>query len=533
MRITRDRTSSASRARGADSPTRPRQLLGAGLLLLAFCLGFLVAWQGWHQAVIDGLTRFARQPGAAVAALIRPPDLPTLTVDLAFRDYDRLLASRAQALRLGVHVPTGEEPVPATIRHAGSTVEVGLRLPPGPAQLFEGEAWPLAVIVPDDGALFGLRRFLLRPADEDALLTLGYLEALRQHDHLVPRAQVVRLVLNGRDHGRYLLLEQPAAELLLAHNRQGSVLVTFDPGAYWAAAARLGDALPGSGFQYAQVAPVPMADAPDAILSPETSVALDLLQALADGTVAPADALDVERTASLLATTALWRGAPALDWRGLTFAYDPADGRLEPVVPVGPGAPLAPLPDLVLDDPTLQMVLIRTLETLGQPGALSQLQADMMPQMEAFQMALDTTVSPWESVADHQTVIRRRIAPSPILFATLYPAQSGLTVRLDNIQPFPVAIVGLDLGEYLFLRIDPDWVIDPAEAPLVGSSSSVVMRAAVDSMPRTVHLQVPPEALPTGAPPGGQVEVVARFLGLEAQHVVVATPRLEPEGEAP
>jgi hypothetical protein len=96
-----------------------------------------------------------------------------------------------------------------------------------------------------------------------------------------------------------------------------------------------------------------------------------------------------------------------------------------------------------------------------------------------------------------------------------------------------VEIVGLDVGENRFLPVDPTWVVDPAEAPLIGSPAGVVMRAAVDSMPRTIYLRVPPEAFSTGAAPGGQLEIVARLLGLQAQQTVVATPRLEPEVDAP
>lgn len=535
MRITRDPTRETAGENDADS--RPQQLLGAGLLLLTFSLGFLIAHLGWHQPLIDGITRFIRQPAATAAALLHPPDLPTLTLDLAFRDYDRLLQRREQALRLGVHGATGEEPVPATIGTADATVEVDLRLSPGPAHPLAGETWPLEAAVQGDGTLLDLRRFLLRPAGADALHTLGYLETLRQAGHLVPRAQVVRLVVNGSDRGRYLLLEQPGAEMLAAHDCLDCALVAFDANAYWAAAGRLRQALPGSGFQYAQVTLIPTPDTGDAPLAPEAIAArheaFDLLEALRDGAVQPSDVLDVERTASLLAMTALWHGTPEVDWRGLTFAYDPTGGRLEPVAPLGFPASLAPLPDRVLDDATIQLALVRTLRTLSQPDALAQLQADLAPQMEAFQQALGTATSPWETLADHQTVIRRQIAPAPILFATLYPGEAGLTLRLDNAQPFPVVIVGLDLGENLFMPIERIWVTEPGTTQLVDSASGVVIRAAVDSMPRTVYLEVPPEALDTGAPPGAEVGVVARLLGLGTQHRVVATPRLEPEGGAP
>jgi hypothetical protein len=76
-------------------------------------------------------------------------------------------------------------------------------------------------------------------------------------------------------------------------------------------------------------------------------------------------------------------------------------------------------------------------------------------------------------------------------------------------------------------------VVEPEATQLVGSASGVVIRAAVDSMPRTVYLEVPPEALDTGAPPGAEVGVVARLLGLGTQHRVIATPGLEPEDSAP
>ncbi len=538
MRVTKGDACETTRPDTVRSSARSNAALRVSLLVLVFALGFVSSQQGWHRPLVDFLAAFIHRPAFIATALFHRSDLPTLHVDLDFEDYQRLLDKRDQALRLGVNVATDQDDVPATMRHAGAAAAVQIRLLEGPAAALSGEAWPFEIAVQNDGTLFDLRRFTLVPADDTALSTWGYLETLRRADLLSPRYHLVRLVVNGYDRGLYALEEQPAAELLIAQGRAESVVVTFDQSAYWEAAARLGDALPGSGFQYAQVALAPLDDAGGFVACDD---AADLLRALQAGEIAPSAAFDVDRMATLLALTTLWRGTSELDWRTVRFAYDPATTRLEPIAAGAAIAPVAPLPDVFAADPALQVATARALAQFSRPDYLAQLQTDLETDLETLQLAVAVEMGylelPWPVLEAHQAVMRHQIAPARTLFATIEADETALVLRLGNVQPFPVEIVGLDVGENVLLTVDPTWVAESDRSLLVDVPGAVVLRAAVGSTTHYLHLRVPPEALPTGrelvGQPPGEVRVVTRLFGLETQQVVVTASCFDTGGRSP
>ena len=130
---------------------------------------------------------------------------------------------------------------------------------------------------------------------------------------------------------------------------------------------------------------------------------------------------------------------------------------------------------------------------------------------------------PWPALEAHQATMRHQIAPAVALLAALEPGEDGPVVRLNNVLPFPVEIVALDVGENVFLSADPAWVDEFGRDLLVEDAEGVVLRAATDSRVRTVRLRVPPEVLGHISQPASEISVVARLWGLEGQHVVVAT----------
>lgn len=533
MRVTKGNTRTAPRADTVHSRPRSNVVLQVSLLILVFTLGFVIHQQGWHRPIVSFAVSFVQRPAFTATALIHRSDLPTLHIDLRFEDYQRLLDKRAQAQRLGVNIASDQDYVPASISHADATVAVQMRLLEGLAGALNGEAWPFEVAVQDDGMLLDLRRFTLVPADATALSTWGYLETLRRANLPSPCYYLVHLILNGSPKGLYALEEQPTAESLAAQGRPESVVVYFDRSVYWEAYARLADTLPGSGFQYAQIA-ADCAALPDTI--EQVSMPADAcgdavrdLQALQAGECVPSDALNVDKVGTFLALTTLWRGTSELDWRTVRLAYDPVTARFEPI---GGGAnpmPVAPLPDSFTDDPKIQMAYVRALTQFSHPDYLAQLQADLRNDLETLQRALGADMGylelPWMALETHQGVMRHQIAPSRTLFAYVEADDAALVLRLSNVQPFPVEIVSLDIGENAFLPVSPAWVAESDRALLVDVPDAVVLRAAVASTRRSVHLRVPPEALPASHEWSGQapdaIRVVTRLFGLTSQNILI------------
>ncbi|MBN1177703.1 MAG: CotH kinase family protein [Anaerolineae bacterium] len=512
-------------ARRADRTTVVRERvetpwLQVGLLLLACALGFVVAWQGWHRPLVDAFSHWLDDPAFAAQALFRRADLLTLSVDLDFEDYQTLLDRRERVLRLGVNVGDAADAVPAVVHAADAATQVLLRFPQGPADALAGQAWPLEAAVQDDGALFGLRHVSLTPADDALLSTWGYLTSLRQAGLLAPRCEVVHLTVNGADWGPYAMEERPTADLLRAQGRDGSVVVTFDQRAYWEALALGAGAPPGGGFQYAQVA----CASDDPLLDNTCAAAARLLRQVQDGDVAPSAAFDVERLADYLALTALWRGTPAPDWRALSFAYDPATARLEPVASGAAFASAAPLPSYLTADPALQAAVVRALAAAGRPEALADVRAALEADVERLRLMLGAGALPWSDLEARQAAIRRQLAPLHPLLATVAAENGALVLHLRNPQPFLVEAVGLDVGESAFLRVDPAWVDAADGAALADVPGALVLRAADGARAPSVCLRVPTTALRVGADQAAdEVRVTVRLYGLDAQHVVVAT----------
>jgi hypothetical protein len=539
VRVTRGDALPASRPDTIRPHSRSATVLQVGLLILAFALGFIVHQQDWHRPLVDFVSSLAQHPTFTIMALFRRSDLPTLRVDLQFEDYQLLIDKRAQAQRLGANITSDQDYVPAAIDHAGTTVDVQMRLSEGAASELNGETWPFEVTVQGSGTVLDLRRFILTPADTKVLSTWGYLETLRRADLLSPRYHLVRLLVNGTSKGIYAMEEYPSFELLAAQEQQGDAIAYFETNAYWEATTHLGGSPSGSGFQYAQssieCAPLPAhpdndQDMTDAAIPSQGCIeAFQTFRALQEGEISPSDALDVDRMSSFLALTALWWGTSELDWRTLRLAYAPTTNRFQPVGRGIHPKPITPLPSRFTDDPEIQTAYARALSQFSLPHYLDRLQIDLKDEMESLQLALGTEMGhlelPWAGLEAYQASMRRQINPSRTLFATIESDDTALVLRLSNTQPFPVEIIGLDIGETAFLPVSSTWVAEADRELLVENPDAVILRATVTSMPRAVHLRVPLESLPLGQEwerqSPGTIRVVTRLLGLADQSIIV------------
>ncbi len=459
-------------------------------LVAAFLLGFLAHAQGWHEAVL----RVGRAPAASFAAWRARATLPLVVMDMRFADVQRLAALRERALQLGVHVPFADEIVEATVVVGdGWRGNVDVRLQGGPSVPLAGETFPLE-LRPADAAAW-LR---LMPVEaigpEAAWQQWAYLEALRREGFVAASQSPVRVQLNGRDLGLYLLETPASAELLLA----------FDPQPAWAALAA-GEPLSEGGFRHADVTLIAGAAAPAA---PEEALAR--LRAAQTGATPLAELCDADALGRFLALTALWLGEPAPDWRTLRWAYDPTTQQLAPVGAGRPWAEVAPLPEAFLDDPAVQAAYTRALVELSTPAYLEQVRGAWGTSLEAQWLVLgaDPTATPCTLLEAQQRVMRARLAPQRAVAAALERDGADFVLRLTNLQPFPVQIAGLDAGGAGVRALDPAWVLPEDRALLVESGDALVLRAARGALPQPVRVRLPWNLTTAG---GDALTLVARL----------------------
>ncbi|MBN1875505.1 MAG: hypothetical protein JXA33_14850 [Anaerolineae bacterium] len=539
-----------------------RLLIGSPILLLlvlvlTFGLGFLSHAAGWHRALWEFGRVFVQQPGFVLSSLIQGEGVATLFINLDFADYQQLLTYREVALNRGASLPlaSGADYVTVSFTYTTTETSGAMRLWQGPGDAFAEERWPLQIEMPEGSNLLGARWALLTPAGENALTSWGYLELLRREGFFVPEYHLVHLQINGKPWGLYSFQELPSTQTLVAQGRTlDQVWVFFDAQMYWAAYAGTEAALPGDSFAYAEIAAAravgltaearaaalvePSEMLPgDESLSPGDpltvvqSVATQRLQAVARGELSPSQIFDAERMGRFLALTMLWQGTPALDWRALYLAYDPVSQTFEPMGGDLRGASLgreAALPDVFTTDPAIQRAYLQALVELSQPGYVLRLQVELGPQLDMLRLAAGSDLgypSPvWDALLAHQERMRHILAPPRTVFADVTEEGDALVVRVRNVLPFPVEIVGLDLGERAFLPFDPDWVaaMDARSRDDVLSeiSESLVLRGVLAGHAADdVYLYIPLSALPADS---GDIQILTQLWGLETQIAVVA-----------
>lgn len=462
---------SPSRQTPTTYASRPGATLAllAFALLAAFLLGFLVHAQRWHAMA----WRVLRAPAASFAVWRARTTLPVIMLDMRFSDYQRLVTLRERALRLGVHVPFAAEEVPASVSFSdGRRGNVAVRLPSGAAATLAGEAWPLELRLP---AADWLR---LTPVEaigpEAAWQQWAYLEALRREGFAAATQILVRLQLNGRDWGLYLLETPASAEILAA----------FDPQPAWEALAA-GEPLTEDSFRYAEVTLITGATVPAA------SESLVRLRAAQTGEAMLSTLCDADALGRFLALTAFWLGEPAPDWRTLRWSYDPATQQLAPVGAGRPWAERAPLPEAFLDDPAVQAAYARALAEFSAPRYLEQVRREQGASLEAQWLALGAEGQPWPLLETQQRVMRARLAPQRAVAAALERDGADFVLRLVNLQPFPVEIAGLDAGGAGTRALDPAWVAPEDRALLVAADGALVLRAARGALPQPVRARLP------------------------------------------
>ncbi|MBN1889206.1 MAG: hypothetical protein JW850_14530 [Thermoflexales bacterium] len=481
-----------------------RELLAPLSLLLV--LGLLAAGYGlgWHVP----LARYLR---SQVLSIWSRSSLPTLYLDVAFQDAQRLQAQRQHALATGAYIPAPGEAISATARLADQLVPIQIDLLGGIVEPGQAGGWKIKLATLNGRALLGWRHLGLSPW---SMAAWGLGANLELEGGAGLSVQPVWLVLNGDALGLYGAWPASVAELIAQRDcpdqlsesaldcvRPGSVAY-FDYTLYWQEWQRQrGEGLSPTlvDLSNCQAAVARTWDG-----SPGASEAVSLLSDLQGGSRAPSDVLDVERVATWLALATLWQGNPPGDWTGLAFYLDPATARLEPIVR-GEQLSAASSGELewpaCFDDPLIQAAYVRALERISRPDYLQWLRAELGQPFELVQGLGGEPELGWDELAARQERIARWLRPSQAVWASWaapqVPAPDAVVrVSLANLQRVPVHVLGFDLGQSTFLPLDPAWVEDGQDVLVEGDlgaepAGGILLRAADGRRQRFVSLALP------------------------------------------
>jgi len=492
-------------------------------LLVGLCLGWLLtAWSVPSSASTRLLAGLADPSLALRAARLRAA-LPQIQVNVDFEGHQTLSQipqSTADSGRTCVPVEIDRDGAPVAARMC----PLRLSRPDGGTEL------PVMRLdIDEDPSLYGVQSAVLSPATPDAALALEYLRAVRSAGIPAPHFVVLRLSVNGTSWGLYAMEELVAAETVTAGwETPGDVVVAFEP-----SSARVSPNVPGSAFARARPVVGPQSsdgtDGPSVVPTSETGAEpapVARLRGTLTGDVRLSSLLDPDLYGEYQALTALWRGVLTPDWSATQFVYDVETDSFQLLATARTQAAALPLPAQMLDDPMIQRAVVRAIRDAGDPETIDARLAD--GSLDAMYAALGGSTRGEGSVRGileaNRSAMAAMIEPRETVRALLADDDGHLHLVLEAIQPYPVEIVGLELGEQGEVACQRAWATESAPGVALVAVPEIVIRARVTDVPVVARLRVPLDKLPASiSAVGAEISVITRVWGLVAPVLVPAT----------
>lgn len=343
----------------------------------------------YHLAVRRGFAAFddktrlrdaAAHLPAYLSRLLTANDLPTIAIDVKFKDMKKLEAKRGEALATGRLVTGPDDFVPARIRTANGTLKANVRLKGDGIDHVEGQTkWSMRVRLKGDDHLDGLRRFSLQhPFTRGFQAEVLFKKTLEDNGILTPRYFFLNVIVNGTDWGIMALEEHFSKELLERSGRKDDVIIKLDESVFWAVKT------PGTEtpflvdpFLLYQNATVGAFQSSRIRKSPglrrDYGVAVGLMRGFTRGALGASEVFDAQLLGRYLGIVEFWGAWHEIRWENLRFYYNPFTMRLEPVafdaslqfrLPVDRGIIGEPIVRKMLSDPQVHAVYAATLRRL-------------------------------------------------------------------------------------------------------------------------------------------------------------------------
>ncbi len=540
----------------------------AGLLILAFLLGSVV----YRSGIIRPVTLFARNiitqgplstamPPAVQDAAKNVQDeirmyenngLPTMYIDIPFKNYQKLQAKRDEAVKLGILNTTDADFVTAQVHlKDGPKMDVKMRLKGDWADHLQPNKWSFRFQMKGNDQVLGATQFNIQtPAARNFLNEWAFHQNLIKEGVLTPRYQFINVLLNGDLWGIYSIEEHFAPELIESQGRRAGVIIRFneDPmwanmSSFWANHIYQGSNLSVTdewstlidAFQDTKIAQ-------DPTLSAEAKTAEDMLRAFQTGQRPASEILDVDLWGRFFALHDLWDARHGVAWHNLRFYYNPVTGKLEPVAydaePFeGTDTPATIVSDFIqtriFNDPQIRAAYARELERVTSPEYIDSLMRGLVPEHDRLLAALKaefpkndmiakkSVVVDWDRLKARAASLRLELQPAVVVRGS-YQASNvlrgstgkpSLTLDLVNMMLLPVEVERVEIdGKPISVGDKPitlQPVMDPATQafqpvritiPL--SSSSGLDKAApkVEAVVRVAGLQREFRATLSGVP---------------------------------
>jgi hypothetical protein len=335
--------------------------------LLVFILSFIIGsffyqqgfaremkylFQGRFEEMQEGTLKstmldLSDQLGGEVEAYVGN-DLPTLFLDIPFKNYQQLQARRNAAVESGILLATDADYVLAKIRYNDSApINVKIRLKGDWSDHIAGEKWSFRINIQDQNVVEGMKRFSIQaPETRNFIYEWAYHQTLMQESILTPRYHFVNVINNGVYMGIYAMEESFYTELMESQEHRAGVILRYDETDMWQNWATyfsvgkedLRTLAQTSGyFMHADYSSARVSSfssgslLTDPILVEEYRTGQSMLRGYQSGKLSAAQVFDMEVLGKYLAVTELWGAGHAFDWQNIRFYYNPVTNLLEPI----------------------------------------------------------------------------------------------------------------------------------------------------------------------------------------------------------
>ena len=131
-------------------------------------------------------------------------DVEQITIDVAYRDYQKLAYQRHQGLENnGIMKPEYHVEVPAKISYLDNTYKAKIRIKGDLSDHWEyEEKWSLRISLKGDNTIFGMKRFSIQhPKTRNYIFEWIYQKALKKEQLIGLRYKFLNVTINGKDQG--------------------------------------------------------------------------------------------------------------------------------------------------------------------------------------------------------------------------------------------------------------------------------------------------------------------------------------------
>lgn len=456
-----------------------------GLLVLAMLLfgaltyRYLARSNILHEVVKPAIRAGTVLPVNYIKGLLASP--PKISIDIKYKDYQKILQKRDEAINTGLLVSSDDDYVSATIHYDNKELPIEIRLKGDALDHVAEDKWSFRVKVKGENALFGMRRFSIQdPKRRNYLDEWVFHRLLKREDLPYLRYKFIDVTLNGKRLGVYALEEHFSGELLTNNRLPEGPILKFDERLFFDLVLRSDNpnrahiedpqdmiyiSNPIETFEPSKL--------DDPVIYGQFQKAKNLLEGFRTGVLKPSQVFDMEKLAKFYAITDLTGAVHATSWTNIRLYYNPITSLLEPVgydafnKNEGPIASLASYPKpKELEDNSIAdfgYSLFRDIEFFEEyMKQLDRLSADGY--VEEFFTEIDEELQnnvhiiwrdePWYSfsgyysnispdvVYKNRNYIRNALNPAVGIRAYLKETAPKIIVEVANIQPLPVIFQG-------------------------------------------------------------------------------------------